>query len=293
MLAARNRRYRIAAASAAAAWVILAAVDVIDVIHVSEETVRGGYLASAAIFVAVYLVGACGWLVVASGFGREVDWWRLRLGATVVAVSYVLYIPAWVARMIAVFADTDDGDYRRYYVAGAIGTVLFAVGACIAAAGLGDRHRGEVRASRLWIGAILLVVASLAVTAGELFLQSFYSANHAVHEATIGALIAAVGTFVTALAGWVFVRGAKRPFAEREASVAVAAGVGSAATVLIAAGEALIALAYSRHGDVGWEATVSWLAVASRLFVVAGFAAVALGAREARGGSALGFGGAA
>ncbi|HEX3363030.1 MAG TPA: hypothetical protein VHS74_18700 [Solirubrobacterales bacterium] len=292
MLAARNRYFRVAAASAGAALLFLAAFAVIEVIELSGETVRGGYTAGAAIFAAAYLVGACGWFVLAAAFEREIDWRRLRLGATVVAASYVLTVPGWIERMIAVFADYQDGDYHRYYVAGVIGTVVFAVGACVAAAGLGEGRRGAPRASRLWLGAILLLVASLAVTISQLYLHSFYSANHAVHEATIGTLVAAVGVFLTAVAGVVFVRGAKRPFAGREAGVAAAGAVAILATVLIGAGEALLALAYSRHGG-GWQATVSWLAVASRLFFVAGFVALTLGAREARGGSALDAGGAA
>ncbi|MCW2980965.1 MAG: hypothetical protein JWO14_2692 [Solirubrobacterales bacterium] len=169
---------------------------------------------------------------------------------------------------------------NRYYVVGAIGTVVFAVGACVVAAGLGEGQRGAPRVSRLWLGAILLVVASLAVTISELYLHTFYSANDAVYEATIGTLVAAVGTFFTAVAGVVFVRGVKRPFAARERSVAAAGAIAVAATLLVAAGEALTALAYSRHGDAGWQATVTWLAVASRLFFASAFAALALGARR-------------
>jgi hypothetical protein len=293
MLAARNRHYRIAASAAAVGWLFLAGLGIVDAVHLFGETVRGGYTASAVLVVVADLVAIFGWLLIAAAFGREIDWWRLRLGAIVVASAYAVYFVGWIARLLAVFADTRDGDYRGYYLAAGIGALLFAVGAFVAATGLGEAQRGAPRASRLWLGAILVVVASVASAAGELYLQSFYSANHAVHEATIGTLVAAVGTFLTAVAGVVFVRGVKRPFAAREATVAAAGAVAVAATVLIAAGEALIALAYARHGGLGWQQAVSWLAVASRLFVVAAFAALALGARAARGGSALEAGGAA
>jgi hypothetical protein len=292
MLAARNRRYRIAAASAAAAWVVLAGLELIEAIHLFGESVPGGYTAGDVLFLVAHLVGACGWLLLAAGFDREVDWWRLRLGATVLATAYVVYFAGWVAALLAVFADTHIGDYRGYYLATTIGALVFAAGVCAAATGLGESQRGAPRASRLWLGAILVAVASVAVTVGLLCLQSFYSDYHAVHEATIGTLIAAVGTFLTAIAGAVFVRGAKRPFAAREGGVAAAGAIAIVATVLIGAGEAVIALGYSRHGGAGWQGLVAWLAVASRVFFVAAFVALTLGAREARGGSALDAGGA-
>jgi hypothetical protein len=293
VLAARNRYFRIAASAAAVGWLLLAVLGIIDAVHIFGETVRGGYTASYVLVVVADLVAIFGWLLVAAAFGREVDWWRLRLGAVIVATAYAVYFIGWIAHLLAVFADTHDGDYRGYYLAGGIGALLFAVGAFVVAAGLGEGQRGTPRASRLWLGAILVVVASVATAAGELYLQSFYSANHAVHEATIGTLVTAVGAFLTAVAGVVFVRRAKRPFAAREVAVAAAGAVAVVATVVIAAGEALIALAYSHHGGLGWQQVVSWLAVASRLFVVAGFTALALGAHKVRGGSVLDAGGAA
>ncbi len=293
MLAARNRHYRVAAAAAGISWLLLAVFKVIELTHLAGLTVRGGYIGSAAVFVAVYLVGACGWLLIAAAFGSEIDWWRLRLGAVVVAGAYVLYIVAWLERLLAVFSETHDGDYRGYYLASAIATSLIAAGSCVAASGLGERRRGAPRASRLWLGAILLVAAYAAITVGALCLQSFYADYHAVHEATIGMLVVAVGAFVTALAGSVFVRGVKRPFAAREASVATAGAVAVVGTALVAAGEALLAVGYSRHGGLGWQQTIAWLAVAARLSLVAAFVALTLGARAARDGSDLDVGGAA
>lgn len=288
MLAARNRRLRIAAALATAAWLILAAPDLIDVIHLLQETVPGGDDAAAVLFFASHLVGAFGWFMVASAFGTEIDWGQLWTGATIVATTYLVYFAAFTCRLFAALAGTHSGDYRGYYIAGAIGALIFAAGACVAATGFGESRRGASRASRLQIGAGLVVVASVAVTIGELFLRSFYSATGAVHEATTGTLLVAVGTFLTGGAVLVFACGARRPLAVRERAVVGASVVGVIATACLLVGEALVALAYSRHGAFAWEGTVAWLAVAGRLFLVVALIAVGLGARSVRDDSVLG-----
>jgi hypothetical protein len=292
MLAARNRRFRIAAALAGVAWLLLAALELIDVIHLFQETVRGGYDAAAVLFFGSHLVGAFGWFIVASAFGAEIEWGQLRTGATVVATTYLVYFVAWMCRTVAVFADTHNSDYRGYYIAGAIGALTFVVGVCVAATGFGERRRGESRASRLQVGASLIAAASVAIAIGELSLQSFYSATGAVHEATIGTLLVAVGTFLTAAAVLVFAAGARRPLAVRERAVVGASAVGVIATICIVVGEGLIAVAYSRYGAPDWEQAVTWLGVASRLVLVATFIAIALGARSARDDSTLGVTGA-
>ena len=216
MLAARNRRFRIAAALFVVAWLLLAALELIDVIHVFQQTVRGGYDAAAVLFFASHLVGAFGWFMVASAFGAEIDWGQLSVGATIVATTYLVYFVGWVCQMVAGLADTHNGDYRGYVIATAIGALIFAAGACVIAAALRRSGGGTSRASRLQVGARLLVVASVAVTIAELSLQSYYSSAGAVHEATIGTLITAVGTLATAVAFLVLVRGARRPLATRE-----------------------------------------------------------------------------
>jgi hypothetical protein len=279
VLAARNRRFRVAAALAGVSWLLFGALEIIDADHLFHEVVRGGYNVSAALFVAVHLVGACGFFAIAIAFGAKIDWRRMRLGATIVASVNIAYFVAWVFRTIAVYADTDNVDTRSYYVWMAAGTLLFGVGLGIAASGLAEGRRGPSRASRLWRGTILLVVSSVATTVGVGFLQAFYSGADAPHEFTTGLLVEAVGVFATAAAAMVFVYGARRPLRSREASLASAATVAVFATLCIVAGEVLYASAFSNHAAPAWEQVVAWLAVASRLALVFAFTAVAFGAR--------------
>ena len=291
MLAARNRRFRIAAAIMGGAGLLLAALYSIEAIHIFQESVRGGYGASTVLFVASNLVGAAGWLVVAGAFEAEIDWRQLWIGAAILATTYVVDFVGWVFRGIALLGETHNADYRGYYIATAIGTLISAAGASVVATGLRRARAGTSRASRIQVGAALAAVAYFALTIGTLSLQSFYSSAGAVHEATVGTLLEAVGTFLAAAAALVFGAGARRPLTVRERAVVGAGVVAVVATLCLVAGEGLIAYAYSTNGGWGWQQASAWLAVASRLFLVAAFVAVALGARTVRVDSALGVAG--
>lgn len=293
MLAARNRWFRIAAALAGVSWLILGALEIIEDDHLFQEVVRGGYDVSAVLFVAVHLVGACGFFTIALAFGAEIDWGRLRLGATIVASVYIAYFVAWVFRTIAIYADTHNVDTRSYYVWVAAGTLLLAVALGIVASGLAEGRCGPSRASRLRRGAILLVVSSVATTVGMGFLQASYSGVGSPREFTSGLLIEAVGVFGTAVAALVFFYGATRPLPAREASLTSAAKIAVFATLCIVLGEVLYASGYSNHGAPAWEQVVAWLAVAGRLASVFAFTAVVLGARTVRDDPALDGAGAA
>lgn len=293
MLAARNRRFRIAAALAGVGWLLLAALDLIEVLHAFRETVPGGYDAAVVISLASHLVGAAGWSMVAGAFGAEIDWDWLWSGATVVATTYCVYFVSWVFRTFALLADTHNADYRGYYIATTIGTLIFAVGTCVVVTGLRRARAGTSRASRLQVGAALAVVAHLAFTIGALSLQSFYSSAGSVHEATIGVLLEAVGAFLTGTAALVFTAGARRPLAVRERALVGAAMVAVVAVICLVVGEGLIAYAYSTHGGLGWQQAIAWLAVASRIVVLSVIVAVGLGARTVREDSELGVAGAA
>ncbi|MBS1891688.1 MAG: hypothetical protein JST59_10365 [Actinobacteria bacterium] len=293
MLAARNRRFRIAAAFAAAGWLLLAAMDLIEALNAFRETVPGGYDAAVVISLASHLVGAAGWSMVAGAFGAEIDWAWLWSGATVVATTYCVYFVSWVFRTFALLSDTHNGDYRGYYIATTIGTLIFAVGACVVATGPRGARAGTSRASRVQVGAALFAVASLALTIGALSLQSFYSSAGAVHEATIGTLLEAVGALLTGAAALVFTAGARRPLAVRERAVVGAGVVAVIAALCLVVGEGLIAYASSTRGGLGWLEAIAWLAVASRLALVGAFVAVALGARTVRDRSVLDAAGAA
>jgi hypothetical protein len=290
MLAARNRWFRIAAVLTAVSWLLLATLDTIDADHLFQESVRGGYDISAALFVAVHLVGACGFIVIALAFGAEIDWRRLRLGATIVASVYIAYFVAWVLRTITVYADTDNVDLRSYYVWVAAGTLLYAVALGVAASGFAGDKSGASRASRLRRSAIVIAVSAVATTVGVGFLRASYMGSGYAGEFTSGVLIRAIGSFGLVVAAMVVFYGARRPLPAREASLASAAKVAVVATLCIALGEVLYASGYSNHGALAWEQVVAWLAVASRFGAAFALVAVALGARTVRDGS--GFGGA-
>ncbi len=190
MIAARNRRFRIAAALTAASWLFLVALETIDADHVlGRDALPAGYGISAVLYVGAHVVGACG----------------------------------WVFHLVAVFDSTHEADYRAYYVLGGLGALLIAVGVCVAVSGLVDSRRGEARAWILWLVAAVITAASLATTVGLLFLRSFYSNAGAVHEPTTGTLIEAVGALGTALAAFVLLYGVRRPIARREAILCGAA----------------------------------------------------------------------
>jgi hypothetical protein len=288
MLAARNRWFRIAAALTGVSWLVLAALEIIEADHLFQGVVRGGYNVSAVLFVAVHLVGAWGFFAIALAFGAEIDWRRLRFGATIVASVYIAYFGAWVFRTIAVYADTTNVDTRSYYVWGAAGALLFAIGAWIAVSGLAEGRRGAPRASRLRRGAILLVVSAVASTVGLGFLQASLSGFGSPRELTLGLLFEAVGAFGLGVAALVFFYGARRPFPAREASLTSAAKVAVVASLCVLLGEVLYASGYSNHAAPAWEQVTVWLAVAGQVAFVLALTAVALGARAARDDSALG-----
>jgi hypothetical protein len=282
MLAARNRRFRVAAGAAAVAWLLLAVLETIEAVHVlRQDGAPGGYVVSAVLFVGVHAVGMCGWAIAASAFGREIDWARLRLGGTIVATTYLGYFVAWMVRLLAALANVHVADYRDYYIWSTVGVLILAAGSFIVVTGFTDARRGEPRARRLFLGAIASAAASLATTVAALYLRASFAGAHAVDEATTSALLDAIGSFGTALAALFFALGARRPFAAREARLAGAAVGASAAALCIAGGEALLAVAYGRPGGLVWQQVVAWLAVASRLCLVAAPAAVALGAFRA------------
>jgi len=288
MLAARNRWFRIAAALTGVSWLVLAALGIIEADHLFQRVVRGGYNVSAVLFVAVHLVGACGFFAIALAFGAEIDWGRLRLGATMVASVYIAFFVAFVFRTIAIYGDTHNVDTRSYYVWVTVGTLFLAIALGISVSGLAGGRRGASRASRLRRGAIVLVVSGVATTVGVGFLQASYSGFGSPSELTLGLLIEAVGSFGLAVAALVFFYGSQRPLPAREASLTAAAKVAVLATLCIALGEVLYASGYSNHGAPAWEQVVAWLAVASRLVAVFALTALALGARSARDASALG-----
>jgi hypothetical protein len=282
MLAARNRRFRIAAVLAAAAYLILTARDVIEADHIFRPEVAGGYKVSTVLFLALHLVATGGWLVIATAFAREIRWPRLRVAAAIAASAYVVGFFGWMFRLAPVLDEVTNADYRGLSIAHAAGAFLFAVGALTIVHGLAASRRGATRASWIWAGMILVTVSSLANTVGLLYEQSFYAAATSADELKIGLLIQAIGAFGAALAALAFTVGVRRPLGRREAALAAAAAGAAAAYICILGGELVIAIAYVSHRAPTWQDALLWIAVAYRLLLAAALACVALGARAAR-----------
>lgn len=281
MLARRNRFFALGAVAAAVAMAIAGAGQAIDANRLSQETLPGGYLAGAVIFVAGNVVGTIGWGVVETGFGEAIGWRRLQLGGGMVATGYLAFGVGTVFWMGAVFASTHDTQYRNAHVANSASALLLGLAVAVGVSGFRNRDRGATRATRLWLAAILALASSIALAVSQLIEQAYWSRLSAPHELTIGATTIAIGAFASGVAALVLARGARRPLPGREASLAAAAAIAVPATLLFAGGEGLLAIAYAVPGEPGSLLVQLWLGVASRVVVAVAFAFVALGARRA------------
>jgi hypothetical protein len=279
MLAERNKRFRIAAALVSASYLILAGRYFIDTIHVSRPGVYGGYVAGSVLFTVGRVLGVAAWGVVAMAFGREIDWRRLCIGGAMVALVVVIDLAGSIFYLLPVLAHVYNADYRASFGWYAVGELFGAAGCCVAVAGFTESGRGARRARLLWIGAILGTVGYGAQTLGVLFLNSFYSSENAVSEATTGELFVLIGVGGLALAGVVFATVVRRPLVGRESGVRRAALIAVAGSICIVAGYVLIAVAYGAYGGAGWEVAAAWLQAVSDAALIAAFVALALGAR--------------
>jgi hypothetical protein len=277
----RNRLFRLAALLAAAAYLMLTARYSIEAEHLARELAPGGYLVGASFSVALHLFGAGGFVLVALGFGTEVDWRRLRIGGTVLAATAIADFVGWVFRLIATLANTHDHDYRAFHIWTTVGMLLGAVAVGVVASGFASSRQGRPRAVRLRVGAIAVAAGYLVAAVGELYLQSLYSAAGYVHELTIGTLVEAIGVFGLAVAGLFFARAATRPLDGREAGVFGAASVAAVATICIGAGEVLVGIPYASNGAAAWVMVIIGLGLTQRLAVLVAFVCLALGARAA------------
>lgn len=281
MLAARNQRFRIAAAIGAVAYLILAAGEIVEANRLlGLPGLPGGLGVSAVILPAAHIIGAGGWIAVAAAFGEELDWVLLRRGGTVVAASLFAYFVA-IGLQLGTLPDLDFHEPSQivlFYVFGTVAALATAVAAAVIVAACADSRRGPTRARWLRAGAGLVALAYLAATVSLLFEQAYWSGLGGVgSEFTIGAIVAAVGAFGLAVGVWVFGRRVTEPLGRREASLAAAALIVVVATVCVAAGEALITYGY-RDG-LGSVVAAHWLLVAGRLAGAIAVVPLGLGAR--------------
>jgi hypothetical protein len=281
MLAARNKRFRIGLGIATVAYLIATAAEIVAANRIiGLDGVARGYVISAALIPATLLVGACGWALAAVAFGREIDWPRLRLAATILASTHLAYAAAVILSMATTLSQVDAGRYGTYEILMALGALLIGVAACLVAFGLADSRRGPVRVLWLRWAAVVAVAGSLAVAAAQLVLQAYASDHGATHQATNGLLAGAVGSFGLAAAALFLARPLGLPLGRREAGLVGAAAIAAAATLCIAGGETLITTLYEE--DLLSPVVVShWLYVAQRVVLAGLYVAVALGARTA------------
>jgi hypothetical protein len=286
MLAARNHRFRIAAVLGALSYLILAAGEIVEanrLFGLSGSPV--GFEVSAVIYSAAHIVGACGWVMVATGLGAKLDWPRLRLGGTVVAVALIAYFVGVALETQAVidFDYPEATNINLAFVVDALSALAFALGAVLVVFACADSRRGAVRARWLRAAAGAVVLASLASTVALLFQQAYWSSLRAQHawvvagEFTTGAIVAAVGSFAFAVGTGVFARHATAPLGRREGALVGAALILVFATVCVAGGEALIAYAY--RDSLGAVETSHWLLAAARVVTAIAIVPLGLGAR--------------
>jgi hypothetical protein len=278
MLAARNRRFRIAALFAGAAYLIGAVGALIDANRIFGLALPGGYKVSAAIFPAAQLIGVVGWLIVAAAFGAEIDWRRLRIGGTILASAYIAMGVASVLRSISELGDVHESHARLGYIASAVAVVLAAAAASTIVSGFVESRRGKPRAIRLRAGAALWILSGLGIATAALLFQSSFAHLGGPHQLITGSTLLAIGGLGNALAALVVALAVTRPLGRREAGVAGAATIAVAAILCAAGGESLVATSYPLSGSSLW---IAWLSVAVRVTLAVAIACVALGARTA------------
>lgn len=287
MLAARNNNFRLAALFAAVTYLILTAGETVDANRIlGLSGIPAGYGISAVILPVAYVVGACGWAVVASAFGAEIDWARLRRGGAVVVAALVAVFVATVVRSVVELEPGGTADFVIYIVLAAITGLFAALAAAAVLVASTDSRRGASRARWLWSGACFLGAGNLAGAASVVF-QLIYLSDLAAEyfggglpaEFTAGMIVFAVAAVGSAIAAAIFARGVTRGLARREAALFVAALVAVGATLGKAAGEGLIAYVY--RDAPGSVLAPHWLSVAAHIVSAISVVLIAFGARAA------------
>jgi hypothetical protein len=287
MLAARNKRFRIAAAIGALSYLILAAGEIVEMKRVLDLFgAPTGYGISAVAFPATHIVGAAGWTLVAGAFSAELEWKRLRQGAAVVFLALAGYGGAMVLRtVVELEPGGSDADEVLYIVLAAVTALLTAVAVAVILVGCAESRRGAPRGRLLrWgvaVGALSFLVAAAALSfelVSYLNLADEFETD-LPSEFIIGTIVAAAGSVGTAIAAGIFARGATRPLERREAALFAAGVAAVGAALMIVVGEGLIAYLY-RHTS-GSLLAPHLLQVGGRFASTVSIVFIALGARAA------------
>jgi hypothetical protein len=166
MLTRRNRFFAAAALTASVSTAIFTVGNALDVHRLSGETLVGGYVASAAIFLASQAIATAGWALVAIAFGEEIDWRRLWLGGAIVATSYVVFFGGTIFRLVAILSSIHGTRYGDAGIAASFAALSLGLATCVVVFGFTAGNRVAKRASRLWLGGVLAVVSLLATALG-------------------------------------------------------------------------------------------------------------------------------
>jgi hypothetical protein len=284
----RNRCFRVAALLAAASYLILGARYLIEADHLFRGSLPGGYQVAALINVAARLIGAAGWIAIATAFGDEIDWHRLRRAAAIVILAYVATFAGTVSGLLPTLADYHRSALRGVYFWTTVGALLNVVGAVVAVSGFAGSRRGASRRKRLRLGMMSATGAAVAATFAEFAQHAYYSEQGYVHELRTGALIVAIAQVVIALATLAVALRVGDPPTRREARLAAAATGAAVATLGAVVGEAMIAVGYDSHGAPTWQDFGVWLGVAYSLGAAAMFGVIARGARSVASAEGVG-----
>ncbi len=282
MLADRNRLFRLAAVATAGAGLVLGIGELVSTDHYLHERVLGGVEAGEGIRAAAHLVGVVGWLLIAAALDSEIDWRRLRVGASVVVATAFAYLVGSALWTIAVAGSEASTNDRLTVFFGSIADLLLFGAVAVVASGLSDANRGGTRAGRLRHGGYLVAASFVASTVAILFEQAYYGEHALIPEVQkIGLDVLTVGAFIPVIAAAIFARGVARPLPRREAALVAAGMIAAAGTTVIVAGEVLIGVGYHEAHLRGEALTSIWLAVAARVLSALAYLLAALAAGRA------------
>ena len=280
-MADRNRCFHIAILLLAASYLMVTGNELIEAVHFFQQHVIVESEISISIRAAAHLVGACGWVLVATAFGTRIDWSRLLLGSVVVGSAFLALLVSAVLELIPRLASFESADTHGVYRWETIGSMLLVLGAAVIIAGLLESRRGPDLAPRLQVGLVFATLSTAALTVSALYLQSANSSRGYVAALPIGTLVVAIADLGLVLVGLAVALGIRWPLARREARLAGAAAGAALASLCFAAGQGLITLAFSDYGSPTWYVITAWINTANSVVLVVAYAYIASGARSA------------
>jgi hypothetical protein len=278
VLAARNRRFRIAAALAAIAALFSIGSQLCSTIALYRGPSPAGAGLSRAIVTLSAIVAVFAWLAIARSFGGRVDRERLRRGAKILVASVGLN---FLGAALFLYVNLANPGFTRYRISvgfDAVSYFLIAAAVAIAWRSLRpDRSPG----AGLRQGAFAFAFAYLAALGAAIFTQAYYSSFAVPGALTAGLTLEAAGAAVVvagaAIAAIAFGHRATR----REEGLAVAGAIVAGALLCVVFGEVLVNAHLGVFHYAGLEIAGGWIGVGYRVLSAASFAVAAWGASAA------------